>query len=61
MVTPRKYTWENNRATAIETLVLYEAGATPKQIAVQLDISTDIVWHRIKHGRKWRAKLEAAE
>ena len=61
MVTPRKYTWENNRATALDTLLMYESGKTPKQISDELGIGTDVVWQRIKQARKQRAKLEAAE
>jgi len=61
MVTPRKYTWENNRVQSVDVLLMYEAGKTPKEISQELGIGTDVVWQRIKHGRKWRSKLETAE
>jgi DNA-binding CsgD family transcriptional regulator len=58
MVTPRKHTWDLNRANADETLRLYETGIAPKQLAEQAGIAIEQVWQRIKLARKRRAKAQ---
>jgi len=59
MVTKRKNTWDLNRAAGDETLRMYESGTPPKQIAAQLGLDIEIVWHRIKLARKRREQANA--
>lgn len=52
-----KGTVDFHRERALEILRLYEAGATPKELAAKYDQETDWIWKRIKFARSLREKM----